>query len=94
MPPGFERPPGQFYGYDVRATGFTPGKSFDFRTLGRFAETGEIFYMGGGGGGVVPADGSFRTGGAANCPSRFSEIWVVVHSNWRDWESPHFVPLC
>jgi hypothetical protein len=95
MPPGFTPPPGQFYGFDVRATGFPPGRSFDFQTLARYADGGDVFLVGAGGGGVIPADGSFRTGGAANCPSRFSEIWVVVNVGGRKWaESPRFVPGC
>jgi hypothetical protein len=92
MPPGFTPPPGQFYGFDVKATGFAPG-SYSSQTLGRFLD-GTVFVMGESLGGVVFADGAFRTGGAANCPSRFSEIWVVVNNAGRKWESPHFVPPC
>jgi hypothetical protein len=94
MPPGFTPPPGQFYGYDVRATGFPPGRSFDHQVVARFLD-GHVILLAAGGGGVVPADGSFRTNGAANCPSRLAEIWVVVNVAGRQWgESPHFVPPC
>ena len=94
MPPGFTPPPGQFYGFDVRATGFPPGRSWSFQTLARYLDGG-IQLTGAGWGGVVPADGVFRTAGAANCPSRFAEMWVVVSIAGREWaESPHWVPPC
>jgi hypothetical protein len=78
MPPGFVAPPGQFWGHDVKATGFPPGRSWSFQVLARFRDGGGILLEGAGGGGVVPADGVFHTSGAANCPSLFSEMWVVV----------------
>jgi hypothetical protein len=92
MPPGFTPPPGQFYGFDVRGTGFPPGKGFDFQLLARFINDGTVFVAGAGGGGVVPADGTFRTGGAASCPTQYSEMWVVVTAAGRKYESPHWAP--
>jgi hypothetical protein len=92
IPPGFPAPAGQFYGFDVRATGFPPGKSFDFQVLARFINDGTVFLAGAGGGGVVPADGTFRTGGAASCPTQYSEMWVVVNAARRTYESPHWAP--
>ena len=95
MPPGFVAPPGQFWGHDVTATGFPPGRSWSFQTLGRFRDGGGIQLEGAGGGGFVPPDGVFRTSGATSCPSFFSEMWVVVSISGREWaESPHFVPPC
>jgi hypothetical protein len=92
MPPGFVPPPGQFYGYDVKATGFPPGKSWEFQVLARFINDGTVFLSAAGGGGVVPADGVFRTSGAASCPTQYSEMWVVVTVAGRKYESPHWVP--
>ena len=66
MPPGFVAPPGQFWGHDVTATGFPPGRSWSFQTLGRFRDGGGIQLEGAGGGGFVPPDGVFRTSGATS----------------------------
>jgi hypothetical protein len=96
MPPGFTPPPGQFYGFALTATGFPPGKSWEFQTLARFINDGRVFVEGAGGGGFVPADGTFRTGGAASCPTQYSEMWVVVTviitDTRRSYESPHWAP--
>ena len=92
MPPGFTPPPGQFYGFDLTATGFPPGKGGEFQILARFINDGTVFPSGAGGGGVVPADGIFRTGGAASCPTQYSEMWVVVTAAGRTYESPHWAP--
>jgi hypothetical protein len=95
MPPGFVPPPGPYWGHDVVATGFPPGRSWSFQSLGRWRSDGRIMLDGAGGGGYVPADGVFRTGGVTNCPSVYSEMWVVVTIGTRVWaESPHFVPPC
>jgi hypothetical protein len=96
MPPGFAPPPGQFYGFDLTATGFPPGKSWEFQILARFINDGTVFVSGAGGGGFVPADGTFRTGGAASCPTQYSEMWavvtVIVTDSRRSYESPHWAP--
>jgi hypothetical protein len=92
MPPGFAPPPGQFYGFDLTATGFPPGKSLEFQSLARFINDATVFVEGAGGGGRVPADGVFRTGGAASCPTQYSEMWVVVTVAGRKYESPHWAP--
>ena len=96
MPPGFPDANTQFYGFDVTATGFPPGKSWEFQSLARTINDGRVFVEGAGGGGFVPADGIFRTGGAASCPTQYSEMWVVVTiiiSDYRQsYESPHWAP--
>ena len=96
MPPGFPDANTQMYGFDVTATGFPPGKSFEFQSLARMISDGMVLLEGAGGGGAVPADGVFRTGGAASCPTQYSEMWVVVtviiSDTRRSYESPHWAP--
>jgi hypothetical protein len=81
-----------FYRVDVVGAGFPPGAGFESRTEVVFRD-GMRWWLGGGRG-VIPADGTFRTTHITNCPSRIREVYERVYSGGRWTESEHIAPAC
>lgn len=83
---------GSGYSIDASGTGFPPGETWDASIMAVLLDGTVI--RAGGGGGVNPADGSFRMVYSGGCPSRFRDVYAFVVSNGRRTETTHIVPTC
>jgi hypothetical protein len=84
--------PGYFFRIDYEGKDFPVGANDVTRVYGVVApgsRTNPVFAIG-----VIPTDGSVRGIYSSSCPTRFTEMYVVVAVNGRTTESNHVETAC